>query len=321
MKLKSPFLVKPAGKIRLSDVSGGEQSGFRDKDAAARAMAHYRKQLDNLQEVFYAAQEKALLIVLQGMDTAGKDGTIRSIFSGINPQGCQVAAFKVPTALEARHDFLWRCQAQLPARGMIGIFNRSHYEDVLSPVVHGTMSEKTARRHMEDINGWEKTLADNGTVVLKFFLHISQQEQTRRLQSRIDDPEKHWKLSTADFAERKFWDAYATQYEQILHYTSHKHAPWFVIPAEHKWVRDVTISAILVDALKQLKLAYPKPTFDPSGLDLNGASAEKTAGKASKKPGKRKGRKEEKTSVSEVSEEATVTALPSALGSKQTATS
>lgn len=311
MKLKSPFLVKPDFKVRLTDFSTDGQGSFRDKDDAVKTMAGYRKQLDDLQEVFYASQAKALLIVLQGMDTAGKDGTIRSIFSGVNPQGCQVAAFKVPTSLEARHDFLWRCQAQLPPRGMIGIFNRSHYEDVLSPVVHGNMSDKIARRHMDDINGWEQTLADNDTLVLKFFLHISQDEQTRRLQSRIDDPEKHWKLSPADFAERKFWSAYATRYEDILRHTSHKHAPWFVIPSDHKWVRDVAISGILVDALKDLKLTYPKPTFDPRGLDLGVKTKNAAVGKAAKKAGKHKSGKAAKQAA-EISEEAAGVMAPAA---------
>lgn len=272
MKLKSPYLVKPGVKFHLSAASTGDQGAFRGKDDAEKAMGRYRKQLDALQEVFYASQAKAILVVLQGMDTAGKDGAIRSIFSGINPQGCQVAAFKVPTLLEVRHDFLWRCQAQAPPRGMIGIFNRSHYEDVLSPVVHGLMNEKTARRHMDDINAWEEMLIDNNTVILKFFLNISQDEQTRRLQARIDDPEKHWKLSASDFAERRFWADYSDRYEEILRHTSTKHAPWFVIPADHKWFRDVAISAILVEAMQSLKLEYPKPTMDASALQLENVS-------------------------------------------------
>ena len=277
MKLKSPYLLKPGSKTRLAHLSTNDTGGLKSNKAAEPALQKHLKQLDELQEVFYADQSKALLIVLQGMDTAGKDGAIRHIFSGINPQGCEVAAFKVPTPLEARHDFLWRCQAQLPPRGMIGIFNRSHYEDVLSPRVHGKLSGKEVRRHLDDINAWEETLADNDVVILKFFLHISQEEQTRRLQERIDTPDKHWKLSPSDFAERQYWSDYMDAYEEIFDTTSHKHAPWFVIPSDHKWYRNVAISAVLVEAMQGLKLKYPAPSFDPSGLDLRQENAKTVA--------------------------------------------
>jgi PPK2 family polyphosphate:nucleotide phosphotransferase len=277
MKLKSPYLVKPHTKVRLAHLPTEERGKPVNKRAADAEMARHAKQLDELQEVFYAAQSTALLIVLQGMDTAGKDGTIRHIFSGVNPQGCQVAAFKVPTQLEARHDFLWRCHAQVPPRGMIGIFNRSHYEDVLSPVVHGYVSAKTARRRMEEISAWERTLADNDVMILKFFLHISREEQTRRLQARIDEPKKHWKLAASDFEERPHWDDYMRAYEEILRHTSHKYAPWFVIPADNKSSRNLAISGILVEAMQRLKLRYPKPTFDPSGVKLEDESPAEAA--------------------------------------------
>lgn len=276
MKVKSPYLVRPQEKVRLDRLPTVEKNAPSHEEAK-ELMAQHAKALDELQEVFYAAQSTALLIVLQGMDTAGKDGTIRHIFSGVNPQGCQVASFKVPTPLEARHDFLWRCQAEAPARGMIGIFNRSHYEDVLSPVVHGAMSAKRARRHRDDINAWEQTLADNGTVILKFFLHISREEQTRRLQDRIDEKDKHWKLSPSDFEERPHWDAYMSAYEEILRHTSHKHAPWFVIPADDKPYRNVAISGILVEAMRRLKLEYPRPTFNPKGVELEAMTPEEAA--------------------------------------------
>jgi len=202
------------------------------------------------------------------MDTAGKDGTISHIFSGINPQGCDVAAFKVPTPLEARHDFLWRAHAQVPPRGMINIFNRSHYEDVLSPRVHKLITDKTMRRRLDDINQFESMLVDNDVLILKFYLHISRDEQTRRLQSRIDDKQKHWKLSAADLHERKFWPQYIDAYDHILSTTSHKHAPWFVIPADHKWYRNIAISRILAEALQSLKLKFPDPTLDASKIKL-----------------------------------------------------
>jgi PPK2 family polyphosphate:nucleotide phosphotransferase len=245
--------------------------------------AVHAKKLDELQELLYASQSKALLIVLQGMDTAGKDGTIRHIFSGVNPQGCQVASFKVPTQLEQRHDFLWRCHAQVPPKGMIGIFNRSHYEDVLSPWVHGHISGKEAARHIEEINDFERMLSDNDVVILKFFLHISRAEQTRRLQERINEKDKQWKLAPGDFEERQFWPDYMRVYEDILRNTSKKSAPWFVIPSDHKPYRNVVISGILVEAMKRLKLHYPKPTFDPSGIELEDETPREAAKEIEKK--------------------------------------
>jgi PPK2 family polyphosphate:nucleotide phosphotransferase len=284
--MKSPYLIAPHTKVKLAKLSTSDHDGFRDKDAAEAISQKHTEQLNALQEVFYASEAKALLIVLQGMDTAGKDGTIRHIFSGINPQGCDVSSFKVPTPLELRHDFLWRCQKRLPARGMIGIFNRSHYEDVLSPRVHGLIDEKTVRMRFKNINDWEKTLVDNGTIVLKFFLHISQDEQTERLQSRIDTKDKHWKLSPADFAERVYWDKYTAAYEDVLRHTSHKHAPWFVIPSDHKWYRNVAISAILLEAMSQLKMKYPASQFDPTGIDLKKESASRVSKQVAARAGK-----------------------------------
>lgn len=268
MKTKSPYLAKPGKKIDLDRWKTTDTDGLTDEAAAAPVLAKHREQLAKLQEVLYAGQQMAVLIVLQGMDTAGKDGTIRHIFSGINPQGCSVSAFKVPTPLESRHDFLWRAHIAVPPRGMIGIFNRSHYEDVLSPRVHKVISDKTARQRMEDINHFEDSLYDSGVVILKFFLHISQEEQTRRLQSRIDSPEKRWKLAAGDFEERRFWPAYTKAYEELLQRTSQKNAPWFVIPSDHKWYRNLAISEILVRAMDSLSLKYPKPSFDASKVQL-----------------------------------------------------
>ncbi|MES2391418.1 MAG: polyphosphate kinase 2 family protein [Acidobacteriota bacterium] len=275
----SPHLIKPNSKVKLAQLSTRTHAGVASETAAKTVLASHAAELDKLQEVFYASQSKALLIVLQGMDTAGKDGTIRHIFSGVNPQGCDVAAFKVPTPLEARHEFLWRCQAQTPPRGMIGIFNRSHYEDVLWPRVHGVISKKEAHQRMDDIDAWEQTLADNNVLILKFFLHISHEEQTRRLQSRIDDPDKHWKLASGDFAERVYWPAYMDAYQDILRRTSHKHAPWYVIPSDHKWYRNLAISKVILDTLKSLDLKYPKPTFDPTGVNLSNESPRAAAKK------------------------------------------
>jgi PPK2 family polyphosphate:nucleotide phosphotransferase len=268
MKLKSPYLVKPHAAVRLSQWPTAGTGDFKTEESAAPVLMKHRRQLDELQEVLYAGQQKALLIVLQGMDTAGKDGTIRHIFSGVNPQGCDVTAFKVPTPMEARHDFLWRAHVAVPPRGKIGIFNRSHYEDVLSPRVHKVISDKMAKRHLDDINGFEAMLADNDVVILKFFLHISRQEQTSRLKARLDTPEKHWKLNESDFHERRFWPRYEDAYNGILSATSRKHAPWFIIPSDQKWYRNLAISQIIVDALRGLNLKYPAPEFDASKYKL-----------------------------------------------------
>jgi PPK2 family polyphosphate:nucleotide phosphotransferase len=269
VNIKSPYRIHPNTKVRLSKFATNDHDGFADKNAAEGVVAAHIEQLSSVQELLYASQAKAVLIVLQGMDTAGKDGVVSHIFSGINPQGCNVASFKVPNALELRHNFLWRCQAQVPPRGMIGIFNRSHYEDVLSPRVHGQIDAKTVRKRYDQIVDFEKSLTDNDTIILKFFLHISREEQTKRLQSRIDTPDKRWKLSPADFEERPFWPKYMDAYEDILSHTSQKNAPWFVIPSDHKWYRNAAISTILVEALRGLKLKYPAPTFDPSGIELD----------------------------------------------------
>jgi PPK2 family polyphosphate:nucleotide phosphotransferase len=268
MKIKSPDLIKPHTKVRLAKISTSDTGHFKSQEAAKAVLVNHRAALDKLQDVFYASQTKALLVVLQGMDTAGKDGTISHIFSGINPQGCDVAAFKVPTPLEARHDFLWRVHAQVPPRGMIGIFNRSHYEDVLSPRVHRLISSEVADRRLDDINEFESFLADNDVLILKFYLHISKDEQTRRLQARLDDKKKHWKLSDADIHERQFWPRYMEAYDDILSSTSCKHAPWFVIPSDNKWYRNIAISAVIVDLMQSLNLKYPKPTVDASTIKL-----------------------------------------------------
>jgi PPK2 family polyphosphate:nucleotide phosphotransferase len=268
MKIKSPYLVKPHIKVRLNKTSSSDTGDFKSEDAAKQVLTKHRTQLADLQDVFYASQSKALLVVLQGMDTSGKDGTISHIFSGINPQGCSVAAFKVPTPLEARHDFLWRVHAQVPPRGMIGIFNRSHYEDVLSPRVHKLISRDVASQRLENINEFESYLADNDVLILKFYLHISRDEQTRRLQARIDNPKKHWKLCESDIRERQYWPQYIDAYDDILSSTSRKHAPWFVIPSDNKWYRNIAISSIIVDLMQSLKLKYPQPTIDASAIKL-----------------------------------------------------
>lgn len=268
MKIKSEYRVKSGSKVKLTHWKTDSNGGFKSKEQAAPVLVKHRDRLAAAQDVLYASGTKALLIVLQGMDAAGKDGTISHIFSGVNPQGCDVTPFKVPTPEEARHDFLWRVHKAVPERGMIGIFNRSQYEDVLSPRVHKLISDKEARRRLAEINRFEESLAENDVAILKFFLHVSQEEQTRRLQSRLDTPAKHWKLSLADFNERLFWPQYTEAYEDLLSATSTDDAPWFVIPADVKWYRNVAISEILAKAIEGLKLKYPKPTVDASKIKL-----------------------------------------------------
>lgn len=269
MKPKDLHRVKPHTHVRLADISSSSTGPYQSEKDADADLESNRKRLDQLQALLAASGQHALLIVLQGMDTGGKDGTIRHIFTGVNPQGCDVTQFKVPTPLEARHDFLWRAHAAVPARGVIGIFNRSHYEDVLVVRVHKLISAKQAHRRMEEIVAWEEMLAANNVLILKFFLHISYKEQTQRLQDRISDPDKNWKISQADFAERKLWPDYQEAYEDALSRTSRKHAPWYIIPADHKWYRNAAISQILVHAMEGLKMRYPAPSIDLSKIKLD----------------------------------------------------
>ncbi len=268
MKVKSLHRVKPHAKVSLSHFPSGDTGHYREQKEADADLAVHLGRLDKLQGLLAACDQRAVLVVLQGMDTGGKDGTIRHIFAGVNPQGCSVTSFKVPTPLETRHDFLWRVHAAVPPKGMIGIFNRSHYEDVLVVRVHKQISVKEAHRRMREIVDWEEMLAANGVIILKFFLHISYEEQTRRLAARLDDPKKQWKISESDFAERKLWPDYQLAYEDVLSRTSRKHAPWFIVPADHKWYRNVAISEILVQTLEGLKMKYPKPTVDLSKFKL-----------------------------------------------------
>jgi PPK2 family polyphosphate:nucleotide phosphotransferase len=264
----SPYLVKPHHKLRLSSIPADETGRYRNKEEAAADLEQHRQRLDELQELLTADARHAVLIVLQGMDTAGKDGTIRHIFTGVNPQACNVTPFKVPTPLEQKHDFLWRAHRAVPQLGTIGIFNRSHYEDVLVTRVHKVVSEKVVELRFRQIVDFERTLAENNVTILKFFLHISREEQTRRLEERLADRDKHWKLSESDFLERHNWPRYVKAYQDAIARTSRKHAPWFIIPSDHKWYRNVAISEILVKAIGRLKMKYPEPSFDPSKIKL-----------------------------------------------------
>jgi PPK2 family polyphosphate:nucleotide phosphotransferase len=264
MTIKSPYLVKPHAKFRLKDWPADDTGRFEEEEDAEQVLQKHCQSLGEMQEVLAAEAKHALLIVLQAMDTGGKDGTIRHIFTGVNPQGVDVTAFKVPTPLEAAHDYLWRAHAAVPRRGTIGIFNRSYYEDVLVTRVHKMITDKIAKQRFREINQFEEILSANDVTILKFFLHISQKEQTARLKARCDDKEKQYKISESDFRERDFWNKYQECYEDAIGATSSKHAPWFVIPADHKWYRNIAVSRIIIDTFEGMNLKYPQPSFDVS---------------------------------------------------------
>lgn len=249
--------------FHLADIDPGD-TGKLHKGEAAVETEVLRGQLDKLQERLYAehAQSLLLVLVLQAIDTAGKDGTINHVLSGVNPQGCQVTSFKVPTPAERDHDVLWRYHRATPAKGMIGIFNRSHYEEVLVVRVHELVPEKVWRPRYEAIKAFETQLATGGTTLVKVFLHISRDEQRRRLESRLADPDKRWKFSVADLAERERWDAYQSAFDEALRRCSTADAPWWVVPADHKWARNRAVLGVLVDTLETMDPRFPMPTAD-----------------------------------------------------------
>jgi PPK2 family polyphosphate:nucleotide phosphotransferase len=271
--------VKPGRKFQLKDRDPAwlalkefrELSSSEAKDRATAIMARNLEELTAAQELLYADNRHAVLVILQAMDAAGKDSTIKHVMSGVNPQGCQVFSFKRPSAEELDHNFLWRCMLRLPERGRIGIFNRSYYEEVLVVKVHpqildtqslpaGAIDKAFWQARYEDINAFERHLARNGTLILKFFLHVSKEEQKQRFLKRLERPEKNWKFSTADLAERSRWDDYQTAYEEALSATSTAWAPWYVIPADRKWLMRLLVAEILTDAIQSLNLAYPQPS-------------------------------------------------------------
>lgn len=239
-------------KIRLKDFDPDSHDGLNHEEAVARSQV-LGKELAELQDLLYAAQETPVLIVLQGMDTSGKDGTIRHVMGNMNPQSCRVATFKVPTPIEAAHDFLWRVHAETPGKGNVTIFNRSHYEDVLVVRVHNLVPPTVWKCRYTDINTFEQLLVDADTVIMKFFLHISKEEQEQRLLDREKDPTKAWKLSAADWKERELWDDYQAAYEDAINKCSSKEAPWYVVPANHKWFRDAAIAEAIVETLRPLR--------------------------------------------------------------------
>ncbi len=264
------YEVTSAGKCKLKaydpDETGEYKKTDQGKDKAKADTAKHIARLAGLQERLYANATRSVLIVLQGMDTSGKDGTIRNVMSGVNPQGCKVVAFKAPSKDELAHDFLWRVHREVPPNGYIGIFNRSHYEDVLITRVHGWVPDAVVKRRFNQIKEFEELLHENGTVILKFFLHISKAEQKERLEARIADPEKRWKWNSGDLEERKLWDGYMQAFEDVISATSTKHAPWYIVPANRKWYRNLVVAERVVEALESLKLTTPP---GPEGVDFS----------------------------------------------------
>jgi PPK2 family polyphosphate:nucleotide phosphotransferase len=264
--MKQPLSVAPGRKIRLRDFDA-DYTGERKKDKKTQAeLAKNVAELDDLGYRLYAENRRSLLLVLQGMDTAGKDGTIRHVMQGFNPQSCQVASFKQPGVEELTHDFLWRIYRAAPRKGFIGIFNRSHYEDVLVVRVHNLVPKQEWESRYERIKRFEELLHDAGTTIVKVFLHISKEEQRRRLQSRLDDATKRWKFSKADIAERGYWDDYQRAYDEAMTRCNTEHAPWYIVPANHKWYRNLVISKILRKTLEEMGPQYPPAEKGLKGL-------------------------------------------------------
>ncbi len=255
--------AKPGHKIRLKDVDPDATGDYKSKDEPKERLAQLLKQRGALQEKLYAESKQSLLIVLQAMDTGGKDGALKDLLDGVNPAGIHVAAFKAPTKEELAHDFLWRVHKEVPPRGFIGVWNRSHYEDVLVARVHNLVPEKVWKRRYKQINDFEEMLGENGTRVVKFYLHISKDEQKKRLQARLDDPDKHWKFSTGDLEERKLWDDYQSAFEDAINECSTKAAPWNIVPANHKWARDLALAERVNTVLEEMNPRFPDITFDP----------------------------------------------------------
>ncbi len=269
------YRVKPDGKVKLNQIdtenTGPFESSPVGKEQARAEVDKLTDQTAKLQERLYAESKQALLIVLQAMDAGGKDGTIKQVMSGVNPQSCRVSSFKAPSAEERAHDFLWRIHKSAPARGFIGIFNRSHYEDILWPRVHEGLSDKLMKERFRQINDFEQILTENGTTIIKLFLHISKDQQKRRIQRRLDNPDKHWKFDPSDIAERKLWPKYMSAYEEIFEATSTKLAPWYVIPGDNKWFRDWVVATIVRDTLKEMDPHYPPPR---PGIDFGKVKVE-----------------------------------------------
>jgi PPK2 family polyphosphate:nucleotide phosphotransferase len=267
-KLATSFRVEDGAHFRLKDFDPADTGDFKSKEEAAKKLQEDIERMADLQQKLYAQDTWAVLLIFQALDAAGKDGTIKHVMSGVNPQGCQVHSLKTPSETELQHDFLWRTTVQLPERGHIGIFNRSYYEEVLVVRVHSDLlkneklppslvTKKIWEQRFEDIHSFERHMARNGTVIRKFFLHLSKKEQKKRFLARLDEPEKNWKFSAADIHEREYWDDYQNAYEEMIRATATKHAPWYVVPADNKWFTHLVVAAAIVETLEALDLTYP----------------------------------------------------------------
>jgi PPK2 family polyphosphate:nucleotide phosphotransferase len=262
------LLVVPGSSPKLDRRDPGARIGATGKQDGLVHLAKLVERLAVLHNRLYAEATRAVLLVLQGTDASGKDGTIRGVFTGLNPQGCRVTPFRVPTSTELAHDYLWRIHAACPARGEIAIFNRSHYEDVVAARVRGLVSKHVWSRRYEHIRGFERLLVDEGTAVIKVFLHVSRDEQRKRLQERLEDPEKRWKFNPGDLDDRRHWDEYMSAYEDALRETSTDWAPWYVVPADHNWVRNLAVAELLVDTLERLDPQLPEPAAGLAAAEI-----------------------------------------------------
>ena len=282
MRYSKRFRVEPGHKVKLADIDPGFHSTHEDEAAAKGEIVTNQEKLRALQYRMYAENKRSLLICLQAMDAGGKDGTIQHVVGAMNPQGCRVQAFKTPSAEEAAHDFLWRVHQAVGGKGTVTVFNRSHYEDVLVVRVHKLVPKEVWSRRYDLINDFEKELTDSGTHILKFFLHISKEEQLFRFKERLNDTTKQWKISESDYLEREFWDDYMKAYEDALQECSTEAAPWFIIPSNHKWFRNLAVSQIMADTMEELKLSFPPPSVNLAEIrrKYHAALKEEKGGKA-----------------------------------------
>ncbi len=262
MNYSDKFRIKTGSTVNLRKIDAGYHGEYEDEKSTLSDLKQYSERLSELQALMYAENKHSLLVVLQAMDGGGKDGTIRHVMEAFNPQGCNVVGFKVPTAEELAHDYLWRIHKMTPRKGHITVFNRSHYEDVLVVRVHNLVPEQVWSKRYNEINNFERSLVNSGTTLVKFFLHISKEEQLQRFGDRLDEPDKQWKISDADYKEREYWDDYQQAYVDAISKCSFNYAPWYVIPANHKWFRNLAVSQILVDTMEGWKMKYPEPTVD-----------------------------------------------------------
>jgi PPK2 family polyphosphate:nucleotide phosphotransferase len=275
MNYSKRFRIKPGSAVALGDIDPDFCGDYADKDDAQGVTADNARRLERLQELLYAERKRALLLCFQGIDASGKDGVIGHVMGAMNPQGCKTVSFKQPNASEAAHDYLWRIHCEIPAKGEVAAFNRSHYEDVLIPRVHKLLPKPLWSKRYAQINDMERYLSENGVHILKFFMHISKDEQLKRFKARLDDPSKHWKIAEADYTERERWDDYQAAFGDIISHCSTEAAPWFVIPANHKWFRNLAVSQIVADYLEGLDMQFPAPAVSISKIRKQFHKAEK----------------------------------------------